>query len=104
MMIKIHTDNSLEGTERMETYFTSVVDGALTRFEENITRIDVYLGDENNGKFGTDDKRCTIEAHMAGRPPLAVVNHSDTIEKAVNGALDKMKRVLETTFSKLRNY
>ena len=104
MMIKIHTDNSLEGTERMETYFTNVVETALTRFEENITRIDVYLGDENNGKFGLDDKRCTIEAHMAGRPPLAVVNHSDTIEKAVNGSLDKMKKVLNTTFSKLRNH
>lgn len=104
MMIKIHTDNTLDGHERMETYFTNVVDEALKRFEDNITRIDVYLGDENNGKFGTDDKRCTIEAHMAGKPPLAVVNHSDTIEKSVNGALDKMKKVLNTTFSKMRNY
>ncbi len=104
MMIKIHTDNTLDGHERMETYFTNVVDEALKRFEDNITRVDVYLGDENNGKFGTDDKRCTIEAHMAGKPPLAVVNHSDTIEKSVNGALDKMKKVLNTTFSKMRNY
>lgn len=104
MMIKIHTDNTLDGHERMETYFTNIVDEALKRFEDNITRVDVYLGDENNGKFGTDDKRCTIEAHMAGKPPLAVVNHSDTIEKSVNGALDKMKKVLNTNFSKMRNY
>ena len=104
MMIKIHTDNTVEHNERMDTYFTNVVDAALSRFEDNITRIDVYLGDENGGKFGSDDKRCTMEAHMAGKPPLAVVNHSDTIEKAVNGSIDKMKRVLNTTFDKMRNH
>lgn len=104
MMIKIHTDNNLDSNERMETYFTGVAETALKRFEENITRLDVYLGDENSEKFGTDDKRCTIEAHTSGKPALAVVNHADTIEKAVSGALDKIKRVLETNFSKMRNY
>lgn len=104
MMIKINTDNSIEGHERLETYFTNIVETALARFEENITRINVHLGDENSDKFGTDDKRCTIEAHIAGKPPIAVVNHADTIEKSVSGALDKMKKVLDTTFSKMRNY
>ncbi len=104
MMIKIHTDKTIEGHERLETYFTNIVETALSRFEENITRIDLYLGDENNAKFGLDDKRCTIEAHIAGRQPIAVVNNSDTIEKSVSGSLDKMKKVLETTFSKMRNY
>ncbi|HEU0136632.1 MAG TPA: HPF/RaiA family ribosome-associated protein, partial [Flavobacterium sp.] len=102
--IKFHTDNHIEGRERMETYFSSLIETTLKRFEDNITRLDVYLGDENSDKFGTNDKRCTIEAHMGGKPPLAVVNYSDTIEKAFGGASDKIKRVLDTTFSKMRNH
>lgn len=104
MLIQFNTDNHIEGRERMEIYWTSVLETSLQRFEDHITRLEIHLGDENSDKFGTDDKRCTIEARLAGKQPIAVVNHSDTIEKAVSGATDKLKKVLETTFGKMRTY
>jgi len=104
MQIQLNTDNNIEGRERMETYFTSIIEGKLNRFEDKITSLEIYLADENSDKFATDDKRCTIEARLAGLPPVAVVNHSDTIEKAISGAIDKIKKVLETTFDKLRTH
>ena len=104
MLIQINTDNNVEGRERMENYFTSALENAFKRFEEKITRLEVHLGDENSEKFSTDDKRCMIEARLAGLQPVAVVHHADTIEKAVSGATDKMKKVLETTFSKMKNH
>lgn len=104
MQIQINTDNHVNGHERMETYFTEIIEKSLKRFEDKITRIEVHIGDENSKKSGPADKRCNIEARIAGMQPVAVTNHSDTIEKAVDGALDKIKKLLDTTFDKLRTH
>lgn len=104
MLIEFNTDNHIEGKERVENYYTDYLTNALKRFEEKITRIEVHLGDENSDKFSTDDKRCMIEARVAGVNPLAVTHHADTIEKAISGATDKIKKVLETTFDKMRTH
>ena len=39
---------------------------------------------------------------MAKKDPLAVTDHADTIEKAFNGALKKVKKVMQSTFEKMR--
>ena len=104
MLIEINTDRNIEGRERMEVYFTEALQTALKRFEEKITRLEVHLGDENGEKFSTDDKRCMIEARVAGHTPIAVTHHADTIEKAVHGATEKIKKVLDTTFAKMRTH
>lgn len=104
MLIEFNTDNHIEGKERMETFFSDQLKSALKRFEEKITRLEVHLGDENSDKFAVDDKRCMIEARVAGINPIAVTHHADTIEKAIAGATDKIKRVLETTFDKMRTH
>jgi hypothetical protein len=36
--------------------------------------------------------------------PIAATNHSDTTEKAVAGAIDKMKHLLTTTFDKMKSH
>ena len=104
MLIEINTDNHIEGKERMETFFSDALKTSLKRFEEKITRLEVHLGDENSEKFGLNDKRCMIEARVAGHNPIAVTHHADTIEKAVAGATDKIKKVLDTTFDKMRTH
>lgn len=104
MLIEINTDNHIEGREKMERYFSNMLSETLKRFEDKVTRLEVHIGDENSDKEGDNDKRCMIEARVAGMKPVAVTNHSDTIEKAVAGASDKIKRVLETTFDKMRTY
>ena len=104
MQINLHTDNHIEGRERMEIYFASAIETKLKRFDNHVTSLEVFIGDENSDKFGTDDKKCTIEARIVGKPPVAVKNNADTIEKAINGAVDKMKKVLDTTFDKMRNH
>lgn len=104
MTIQINTDNHIEGHDRMEEYFKGILEEQLKRFDDHITRIEVHLGDENSDKFGTDDKRCLIETRLAGKQPIAVTNHSDSTEKSFMGAVDKMKKVLGTTFDKLKTY
>ena len=104
MHIQFNTDNHIEGRERMAAYFSPIVAETLKRFEDKVTGLEIHLGDENSDKFGTDDKRCSIEARIAGHQPVAAVHHADTIDKAVNGATAKIKRVLETTFDKMRTH
>ena len=104
MHIQFNTDNHIEGYQRMEEYFSGEIEHSLKRFEDKVTGLYVHLGDENSDKFGTADKKCSMEARLAGLKPVATIHHADTIEKAVHGATDKMKRVLDTTFDKMRNH
>lgn len=104
MQIQFNTDSTIEGHERLQTYFTEELEKSLSRFGDKITRVEVHLGDENKDKFGVDDKRCLIEVRLAGLNPLAVTHNADTIEKAFSGATDKIKRVLGTTFEKMKSH
>lgn len=104
MKVQINTDKNVEGSGRLETYFSSEIEKSLSRFDEKVTRIEVHFGDENGDKTGVNDKRCLIEARPANMQPIAVTEYADSIEKAFHGALDKMKKTLNTTFDKQKTH
>ena len=104
MKIQINTDKNIEGHERLETYFSGELEKGLARFEEKITRAELHIGDENGEKFSLNDKKCVIEVRTAKLQPLTVTEHSDTLEKAFQGALAKIKKSLTTTFEKMKEY
>jgi ribosome-associated translation inhibitor RaiA len=104
MTVQINTDNNVEGHARLKAYISEELETALARFEDKLTRLEVHLADENSDKFGVDDKRCLIEARPVNMQPVAVTNYADTTEKAFHGALDKIKKVLETAFEKQKTY
>ncbi len=104
MQIQINTDNTIEGNERLTSYFTNEINTELQRYDNLITRVEVHFGDENGEKFGENDKRCLIEVRMAKKQPVAVTDHADTIEKAFRSAMNKIARVLETTQEKMREH
>jgi ribosome-associated translation inhibitor RaiA len=104
MKILINTDKNVEGSERQETYFSSELEKSLARFDDRITRIEVYFADENGDKFGINDKKCVIEARPLKMQPLVVTDHADSKEKAFHSALDKMKKILATSFEKQKEH
>ena len=104
MQIQINTDKNIEGSARMTAYFTDTLEEALTRFDEQITRIIVHLSDENSHKEGNDDKRCLLEARLKGMKPVVVTNNAENIDVAVSGAIDKLVKSLESSIGKLRNH
>lgn len=104
MKVQINTDNNVEGHARLESYISAELATSLSRFNDKITRLEVHLGDENSEKSGVNDKRCLIEARPAKLQPVAVTAHADTTEKAFHAALEKIKKVLETTFEKQKAY
>lgn len=101
MKIQINTDRNIEGDERLAEYVEEVVENAIGRFADQVTRVEVHLADVNAGKRGEDDKRCMMEGRISGRSPMAVTHHAGTLRDAIRGAADKLERAIEREFGKL---
>lgn len=102
MIIQINTDSNIEGDAELEQQITAVVGSSLERFGEQVTRVEIHLSDENSDdKSGTDDKRCLLEARLAGLQPISVSDQAATLEQAVDGAVEKLKRSLDSTIGRL---
>jgi len=104
MQIQFNTDKNITWSEDLIASSTSLISEELSRFSHQITRVEVHLSDEDGNKDGLNDKRCMVEARLAGMSPIAVTDHANTHEQAILGALDKMKTSLEKTTGRLKNY
>ena len=104
MKIQLNTNSNVTGSEELRASLTSLISDELSRFDDHITRLEVHLSDENGHKNGQNDKRCMIEARLEGMKPIAVTNHADTSERAVTGAVDKLKSSLTSIQGRLKNY
>ena len=98
MQVQVNTGSSIEGSERLTHYVQTTVQAKLHRFVDHVTRVEVHLSDENSHKSHGDDKKCTLEARPAGRPPVAVTHQTATLDQAIHGAVEKMERLLDSTF------
>lgn len=95
----MNADSHIEGREALIAQVSAVVEGALSRFSDHITRVDV-----NSDKGGNDDKRCLMEARLEGRQPIAVTHEAATVDQAIDGAADKLERSIESTLGRLRDH
>jgi ribosome-associated translation inhibitor RaiA len=103
MQIQVHSDNHIDGSARLAEWVSESVTDKLDRFEEDLTRVVVHLNDENGIKAGANDKRCQIEARPKGQQPISVTHKAETLEFAVEGAIEKLAHALNHQFGKLRN-
>ncbi|HLT29029.1 MAG TPA: HPF/RaiA family ribosome-associated protein [Myxococcaceae bacterium] len=102
MLIQVNTDKHIEGNEELRRRVHDVVEGALGRYNDRISRVEVHLSDQNSGdRGGGNDKRCTLEVRLEGRPPTAVSHAAPTVEQAIDGAADKANRAVESTLERL---
>jgi ribosome-associated translation inhibitor RaiA len=104
MQIQVNTDNHIAGSAKLTHEVETVVESALRRFGDRITRVEVHLSDENSSqKSGDNDKRCVIEARLAGLQPTTVSHQGSSLEQAVDGAADKLKKTLKRTLGRLKS-
>ena len=101
MQIQVNTDDNVDGQEEWIWRIESELRDTLARFTDQITRIEVHLSDENAGKAGRNDKRCLMEARLAGRRPEAVSHRAESLEEAFRGASGRLMRSLESTLGRL---
>jgi RNA polymerase sigma factor (sigma-70 family) len=101
MQILVNTDNHIDGSAKLTNQVEAVVEGALGRFRDRITRVEVHFADDNSRqKFGDNDKRCVMEARLAGIPPIAVSHKGSTLEQALDGAADTLEKTLKRTLGR----
>lgn len=104
MHFQLRTDNHINNSESLEESIRTEVDATIVpRFGDQLRRVEVYLQDQNSHKSSSGDKRCSIEVHLAGYPAVAVDAKADTVEEAVDSALDKMLRALEKAIGRLND-
>ncbi len=100
MQIQVRTDKAIQGVESATAFVEHELRSALGRYEDQITRLEVHLGDVNAAKGGGNDKRCMIEARVAGRKPEVVTEHAADLRLAITGAARKLERLLESALGK----
>jgi ribosome-associated translation inhibitor RaiA len=100
MQIQINTDHTIEGHDALSTHILSVVETTLSHVASHLTRVEVHVTDENGAKTVGNDKRCVMEARIEGRTPIAVTHHGANVHYAVNGAADKLARLIGDTLGR----
>lgn len=101
MQILVSTDSHIEGSAKLTHYVETIVQQAIGHLGDRITRVAVYLSDENSSqKSGDDDKRCVIEARLGGLRPITVSHVGSTVDQALGGAADKLEETLKRSLAR----
>lgn len=100
MQIQVNTDDNIEGRDALTAEIEAQVRDTLSRFADQITRVEVHLSDENAQKGASDDKRCLLEVRPSGQAPIAVTHQAGTVQEACAGAAQKMQRKLQSKFGR----
>ncbi len=102
MQVQVNTGHNIKGGETFDEYVQSTVEAALGRFTQ-LTRVEVHFRDDNAAKSHGDDKRCVLEARPAGMQPVVVEEVAATVDEALDNAVGKMAKLLNSTFEKLHD-
>lgn len=95
MQIQINSDHQINPSPEMASRIQALIRDTLEHYSDRITRVEVHLNDQNSVKGGTNDKRCGMEARVAGIGPVDVSHDADTLDLAIDGAMEKLEHALE---------
>jgi ribosome-associated translation inhibitor RaiA len=101
MQIQVNTDRNVQGGEDLAIRIQQIISDSVDHLSDRITRIEAHLSDENSNKGGANDKRCLLEARLAGLPPIAVKHSAESMAMAVDGAAEKLRTALGRTLGRL---
>jgi ribosome-associated translation inhibitor RaiA len=101
MQVQVSTDNKISGSAKLIENVEADLTDALSRFGNQITRVEVHLRDVNGPKSAGDDKSCLLEARLAGWQPMVVSHEAASLRQAFDGATDKLERALDSLLGKL---
>ena len=101
MQIQVNSNHTMHTGESFERWAVTTLNESLSRFKDDITRIEVHMSDENADKVSGDQKRCMMEARLANREPVAVNHHGATQDEAIRGATHRLIHALDHKYGKL---
>jgi hypothetical protein len=97
MIMNLNTDGNIAGDQKPAQQKRAVGRNSREHFCEQITRVEIRLSDDNRDKkSGTEDERRLPEARFAGLRPIALGHQAATLNQAVDGAIDKLVRFIDS--------
>lgn len=100
--VQVNTSNDIENKDALERWAGDYLNEHLGRYDQDLTSIEVQMTDENHGsKGGAVDKRCMMEARIAGRAPVAVTAFAPDQNVAFRAAAEKLTHALDHAIGKL---
>ena len=103
MQVQVNTDDHIHGGESLAQWITDESKSRLNRFQDHITRLEVFLTDLDAGKSVANDERCRIEARVTGRQPVTVTDEADKMANAFIGAVDKLARAVDADLGRVKD-
>jgi ribosome-associated translation inhibitor RaiA len=101
MLVEINTDNHIKCNADFAGRVEGIVASALERFGSRVTRAAVHFSDENSRAKSSDaDKRCAVEARLAGLQPVTVTATGSSLEQALDSALSRLEKTLARTIER----
>jgi ribosomal subunit interface protein len=95
MQIQINSDHQINPSPELANGIRTLIHDALDRYSDRITRVEVHLNDQNSVKGGSNDKRCLMEARVAGVGPIDAEHEAESLQLAIDGAMEKLERAIE---------
>jgi ribosomal subunit interface protein len=95
MQIQINSDHQINPSPQLASHIQALIRDTLERYSDRITRVEVHLNDQNSVKSGNDDKRCLMEARVAGVGPIDAAHEAESLQLAIDGAMEKLERAIE---------
>ncbi|GAB4213070.1 MAG: HPF/RaiA family ribosome-associated protein [Rhodoferax sp.] len=101
MQVQVQTDTHIQHTDGMDRWASETVQQKLQRFDGQVTRVELHLSDLSGGKNPDQGNiQCTLESRPQGLPPLAVKHQGNNVNQAIEGALEKSLRQLESALAR----
>lgn len=100
MQIQLNSDNHIVSSSGLFERVQKTVEHELRHVAASITRVEVHVNDVNSAKKGEHDKRCMLEARLAGMQPLSAEHRAQTVDLAVKGAALQLARAIKTSLGK----
>ena len=101
MQIRINSDHNISASPALAGRVQALVRDTLDRYSDRITTVEVHLNDLNSNKHGAADKRCLMEARVSGVGPISANHEADSLDLAIDGAMDKLERAIEHKLGKI---
>lgn len=99
MQVQVNTDKNITNSEGFTEDIVREIRSKLSKYSSRLTAVNVFLSDENSGKGGSDDKKCSIEARPEGLAPVAATHNAGSVGDSLKGAIQKIDRVIAKALS-----
>jgi ribosome-associated translation inhibitor RaiA len=104
MQIQIDTGKGIGNKEALARWADTELTEKLSRFRDDITRVEVYLTDNKGDKGGANDLHCSMQARLGLHQLITVNHHGTTQDEAFRGALAKLLGSLESATGRLKKH